>query len=88
MNKDNKNRSRSIVKNRNRKDQTTIKSASEVIGYWPKRGEFDVEWSNDAELEIAELEFLDDDTEKEKELKLNALKIYNNELDEREKRKQ
>lgn len=86
--KDNKNnRSRSIVKNRNKRDQSEISSASEILGYWPKREEFDVEFVNDAELEIAELEFLDDDTESEKNLKLNVLKVYNLQLEEREKRK-
>jgi transcriptional adapter 2-alpha len=86
--KDNKNnRSRSLAKNRNRKDQTTITSASEVLGYWPKREEFDIEYLNDAELEIAELEFLDDDTADERNLKLNVLKVYNAQLEEREKRK-
>ncbi len=87
-NKDNKNnRSRSLAKNRNKKDQTTINSASEILGYWPKREEFDIEFLNDAELEIAELEFLDDDTEKDRNLKLNVLKVYNAQLEEREKRK-
>lgn len=87
-NKDQKNnRSRSLVKNRNKKDQNTITSASEILGYWPKREEFDIEYLNDAELEIAELEFLDDDTPEEKNLKINVLKVYNAELDEREKRK-
>lgn len=85
--KENKNRSRSIVKNRNRKDQTTVTSASEIVGYWPKREEFDIEYLNEAELEIAELEFMDDDTESEKQLKLNVLKVYNAELEEREIRK-
>jgi len=87
-NKDNKNnRSRSLAKNRNKKDQTTITSASEILGYWAKREEFDIEFLNDAELEIAELEFLDDDTENDRNLKLNVLKIYNAQLEEREKRK-
>jgi len=87
-NKDYKNnRSRSLAKNRNKKDQTTITSASEILGYWPKREEFDIEFLNDAELEISELEFLDDDTENDRNLKLNVLKIYNAQLEEREKRK-
>ncbi len=86
--KDNKNnRSRSLVKNRNRKDQTSIKSASEVLGYWPKREEFDVEYSNDAELEIAELEFLEEDTPEEYRLKMDILNVYNAQLDERQLRK-
>lgn len=87
-NKDNKNnRARSVVKNRHRKDQNTISSASEILGYWPKREEFDVEYLNDAELEIAELEFNDDDSEEDRKLKFNVLKAYNCQLDEREKRK-
>jgi transcriptional adapter 2-alpha len=87
-NKDNKNnRSRSLAKNRNKKEQTPINSASEVLGYWPKREEFDIEYLNDAELEIAELEFLDNDTPEETRLKHNVLKVYNAQLEEREKRK-
>jgi transcriptional adapter 2-alpha len=87
-NKDNKNnRSRSLAKNRNRKDQVPINSASEILGYWPKREEFDIEYLNDAELEIAELEFLENDTPEEIKLKHNVLKVYNAQLEEREKRK-
>jgi transcriptional adapter 2-alpha len=88
INKDNKNnRSRSLVKNRNKKDQAAITSASEILGYWPKREEFDIEHLNDAELEIAELEFLDTDSPEEKELKQNVLRVYNAQLEERELRK-
>lgn len=87
-NKDPKNHSaRSIVKNRNKKDQHNINSANEIVGFWPKRDEFENEYLNDAELEIAELEFQDDDTKSEVELKLNVLKVYNKQLIEREKRK-
>ncbi len=83
------NSSRSIIKNRNRKDQNANinTSANEIIGYWPKREDFDIEYLNDAELEIAEIEFQDDNTQSEKELKLNMLKVYNAELEERERRK-
>lgn len=87
-NKDPKNHtSRSIVKNRNKKDQINITSASEIVGFWPKREEFDNEYLNDAELEIAEIEFMEDDTKSEIDLKLNVLKVYNKQLEEREKRK-
>lgn len=88
-NKDNKNngRSRSLIKNRNRKDQKNITSAEEIVGYWPKREEFDIEFLNEAEIEIAELEFLEDDTKEDIELKLSVLKIYNIHLAEREARK-
>ena len=89
INKENKNngRSRSLVKNRNRKDQKNITTAEEIVGYWPKREEFDVEFLNEAEIEIAELEFLDDDSPEDIELKLQVLQIYNMQLAERESRK-
>ena len=87
-NKDPKNNSsRSIVKNRNKKDQSNITSANEIVGFWPKRDEFENEYLNDAELEISELEFLDDDTKSENELKFNVLRVYNKQVEEREKRK-
>ena len=56
--------------------------------YWPKREEFDIEYLNDAELELSELEFHDDDTKEERNAKMKILQIYNRELDERAKRKQ
>lgn len=43
----------------------------------PLRQEFDVEYDNEAELLLAEMEFLDDDTEEEKRIKNNILEIYN-----------
>lgn len=84
------NRSRSLIKNRNKKknDQNAmVTSASEILGYWPKREEFDIEYLNDAELELSELEFNDDDTEEEFKAKMKILQIYNSQLDERVKRK-
>ena len=32
-------------------------NASEIVGYMPLRGDFDVEYDNDAELLLAEMEF-------------------------------
>jgi len=54
----------------------------------PKRGDFDIEYDNDAELLLAEMEFNDDETEKEILIKYKVLDIYNARLDERLKRKQ
>lgn len=85
--KNSNDRSRSLVKNRNRKDQKNIYTAAEILGYWPKRGEFDVEYLNEAELEIAEIEFSEEDTPEDTELKLNVLHVYNMHLEEREERK-
>ena len=53
----------------------------------PKRGDFDIEFDNDAELLLAEMEFNDDDKTYEIEMKLKVLDIYNIRLDERMKRK-
>ncbi len=83
----NTNRARSITKNRYKKENKTLITNDEISGYWPRREEFDVEFFNDAELDIAELEFLDDDTQEDIDLKLSVLQIYNMQLNEREERK-
>lgn len=53
----------------------------------PLRGDFDVEYDNDAELLLAEMEFNDDETPEEYDLKMKIFDIYNARLDERIKRK-
>ncbi|KAK9173206.1 Zinc finger ZZ type family protein [Cryptosporidium meleagridis] len=63
------------------------KPSTSVIGYMPLRGDFDVEYDNDAELLLADMEFRNSDTPQEKELKLQILEIYNSKLDERTYRK-
>ncbi|KAJ1615352.1 ADA2-like protein [Cryptosporidium canis] len=63
------------------------KPSTSVIGYMPLRGDFDVEYDNDAELLLADMEFRDSDTPQERELKLQILEIYNSKLDERTYRK-
>ncbi|XAR53870.1 hypothetical protein NMG60_11022579 [Bertholletia excelsa] len=62
-------------------------SLMELSSYNPKRQEFDVEYDNDAEQLLAEMEFKDKDTEVERELKLRVLRIYAKRLDERKRRK-
>ncbi|XP_065012596.1 transcriptional adapter ADA2-like isoform X1 [Musa acuminata AAA Group] len=56
-------------------------------GYNPKRQEFDPEYDNDAEQALADMEFKENDTETERELKLRVLRIYLSRLDERKRRK-
>lgn len=51
-------------------------SLVETSGYNVKRHEFDPEYDNDAEQLLAEMEFKDNDTEEERELKLRVLRIY------------
>ena len=61
---------------------------SELAGYMPRRGDFDMEWGNEAEKTIAEMEFTSEDTKADRELKLDVIRIFNEKLDERAKRKQ
>lgn len=49
----------------------------EISGYNPKRQEFDLEYDDDAEKLLVDMEFKDTDTEEERELKLRVLRIYN-----------
>mmetsp|Transcript_12632 Transcript_12632/g.10807 ORF Transcript_12632/g.10807 Transcript_12632/m.10807 type:complete len:159 (+) Transcript_12632:84-560(+) len=60
---------------------------SEIVGFMPKRGDFDYEYDNEAELFLAEMEFNDDDKPEEVDIKNKILEIYNVRLDERIKRK-
>ena len=53
----------------------------------PLRGDFNIEYDNDAELLLADMEFYDDDKKSEQELKYEILKLYNAKLDERIRRK-
>lgn len=57
------------------------------VGYLAERGDFETEWDNDAEDVLADMEFRDEDTREERELKLQVLEIYNRKLDSREERK-
>ena len=59
----------------------------ELSNYNHKREEFDPEYDNDAEQLLAEMEFKDNDTPEEKDLKLRVLRIYSKRLDERKRRK-
>ena len=61
---------------------------SELAGFMPRRGDFDVEYDNAAEDAIADMEFVAGESEQDRALKLSVLAIYNSKLDEREKRKQ
>jgi Myb-like DNA-binding domain len=60
---------------------------TEVAGFMPLRGDFDIEHDNEAEAVIADLDFQEGEHVSETELKLKILEIYNAKLDERERRK-
>ena len=81
-----KNNSRSICVPKN---GGVGESVSEVLGARIERKEFNNEFLNDIEVEISQLEFNENDKNKEKELqiKMDVLKDYNLILKEREARK-
>lgn len=60
---------------------------TELSGYNSKRQEFEIEYDNDAEQLLADMEFKDTDTDAEREIKLRILRIYSKRLDERKRRK-
>lgn len=60
---------------------------AEFAGYMPRRGDFDVEYDNDAERILADMEFSRNDPDAERELKLQVMQIYNGQLEGRYKRK-
>jgi hypothetical protein len=70
-----------------RPDDSFHLPGSELAGFMPRRGDFDVEWENDAETALADMEFLRGDTAADKQLKVQVLEIYVQKLDAREKRK-
>lgn len=49
----------------------------EILGYAPLREEFEVEYDNEAELFLADMEFSAEDTKEEVQIKENILDIYN-----------
>lgn len=61
---------------------------SNLAGYMPRRGDFDMEWENDAEAIIADMEFSPNDLPQDRQLKIQIIDMYNAKLDERERRKQ
>ncbi|CAI0460577.1 unnamed protein product [Linum tenue] len=62
-------------------------SLLDLSGYNTKRQEFDPAYDNDAEQLLAEMEFKENDTEEEREIKVRVLRIYGKRLDERKRRK-
>lgn len=60
---------------------------SDLPGFMPLREDFDVEYENEAEEMLADMDFSPDDHPSEVELKLQVIKIYNFKLAERNRRK-
>lgn len=64
-----------------------VPTVTEISGYNFKRQEFEIEYDNDAEQLLADMEFKDSDTDAERKLKLRVLHIFLKRLDERKRRK-
>lgn len=60
---------------------------SDFPGFMPKRRDFEVEFENDAEMYLADLDFYEDDSAEDRALKFRQLDVYNKILEERETRK-
>jgi len=69
-------------------EMKTDGNIQELTGYNVKRNEFDPEYDMDAELPLAEMEFRENDTEEDVQMKLRMIEIYNSRLQERARRKQ
>jgi hypothetical protein len=70
-----------------RPEDTAHLPGAELAGFMPRRGDFDIEWENDAEQALADMEFSQGDLPQDKQLKLQVLDIYYQKQEEREKRK-
>eukprot|EP01083_Nonionella_stella_P046617 124787_1 len=57
-------------------------------GYRELRDEFEAEWNNDAEAMIGDMYLSEHDTEQERALKLEGIRLYNDVLEERKRRRQ
>ena len=74
-------------KNGERVKQLPVPESRNLLGYMHLRNEFEVEYNNDAELYIADLEFKNDDSAEDIKIKYSVLEIYNARLEERLMRK-
>ena len=70
-----------------RAEDVSAMQGYDLAGYMPRRGDFDIEWDNDAEKLLQDMEFLPEDTADDRALKVKVLAIYNSRLDTREQRK-
>lgn len=67
---------RSIGEKKPRTSDNEGVSMKELSGYNSKRQEFEIEYDNDAEQLLADMEFKETDTDAERELKIRILHIY------------
>jgi len=60
---------------------------ADLAGFMPLREDFEIEYEDNAEVLLADMEFSPDDHPSERELKLQIVKIYNAKLSQRDMRK-
>ena len=89
---DNNKQNRSLSKNNIKKDDLDKNKPSnqniyDILGYWEKRNDYDIEFKNEAEIQMSEIEFREKENPENVEINYKNLKNYNNILDEREERK-
>lgn len=58
-----------------------------LLGYMCHRDEFDVEYNNEAELYLADMEFKGNETEEELRTKMRVIEVYNSKRAQRDQRK-
>ena len=69
------------------REKQAMLPGADLPGYMPLREDFDVEYENDAENLLADMEFSPQDHPGDRDLKLQVIKIYNSKLSERDARK-
>ena len=89
---ENNKQNRSLSKNNIKKDQQdknkpVNQNIYDILGYWEKRKDYDIEYKNEAEIQMSEIEFSENDNPENININYKNLKNYNNILDEREERK-
>lgn len=86
-NKPNRSLSKIIKKDDIDKNKPINQNIYDNLGYWVNRKDFDVEFKNEAEIQLSEIEFKDGDSLDDINTNFRSLRNYNNILDEREERK-
>ena len=87
-NKSNRSLSKSnIKKDEHDKSKPVNQNMYDILGYWEKRKDYDVEYKNEAEIQMSEIEFNENDNKDKLDINYTSLRNYNNVLDEREERK-
>lgn len=73
-------------KKQQKKAQQSNPIKPDLGGYMPLRGEFELPYNDQAEVPVATIKFDESDTADERQLKMDALQVYLNMLDERAER--